>query len=560
MPTSISILGLRNLTLPTAILLLATSLFADDRPGYTDTPYLPGSKWRVHDRDRPQPPLVTPGREPGQPPADAIVLFDGRNLDQWTGGKPGGIEDGEINIMKTGELRSKRDFGDCQLHVEWATPAKADGDPMTWGNSGILFFGKYELQIIESHDVHIYADGIAGAIYGQTPPLVNVARKPGEWQTYDIVFTAPRFEGKKLVHPAYFTAFWNGVLVQYHKASLGPTKHRAVATYDAPESTGPLALQYHHSAVRFRNIWKSRFAMGLKIATHHRAAGLQRVPYVLPLAMVLFLLPPTTSTWCPAAAADRPLLWIDACEGEPAEHATVVADLARARVVYLGERHTLERHHASQAKLIADLAHGGASLVVALEPLETSQQAGIDRFNRGDIDFDGLAAATGWAKRWTNYRQYRPVLEAARKAKAPLIGLSPSPEIIRAVVRSGGVDRLDAKLRKQLPAEMDLKDPVYEKLLAAQLMVHMAASPQLLRPMIEAQIARDEAMSAALADYLRSDAGRGRKAVVVCGSGHVAYGLGTPQRVRRRLGDPNDRIVVLADCGDVRLSAEEKAE
>ncbi len=270
-------------------------------------------------------------------------------------------------------------------------------------------------------------------------------------------------------------------------------------------------------------------------------------------AAVVFLLPLS------AIAADRPLLWIDACEGEPAEYAKMVEDLGKARVVYLGERHTLERHHDTQAKLVADLAHGGASLVVALEPLESSQQPSVDRFNRGEIDFDGLAAAIDWAKRWPNYKQYRPVLDAARQAKAPLIGLSPSPEVIRAVVRSGGVDRLDSKLRKQLPAEMDLQDPVYEKLLAAQLMVHLAASPQRVRPMIEAQIARDEAMSAVLADYLRSAAGRGRKAVVVCGSGHVAYGLGTPQRVRRRLGDPNDRIVVLADCGDVRLSEEEKA-
>lgn len=272
-----------------------------------------------------------------------------------------------------------------------------------------------------------------------------------------------------------------------------------------------------------------------------------------------------------ATAADRPLLWIDACEGEPAEYATVVEDLGKARVVYLGERHTLQRHHATQARLIANLAGqhvpmvggGGTrysgSLIVALEPLESSQQASIDRFNRGEIDFDGLAAASDWAKRWSGYQQYRPVLEAARKAKATVLGLSPSPEVIRAVVRSGGVERLDAKLRKQLPAEMELKDPVYEKLLAAQLMVHMAASPERLRPMIEAQMARDEAMSAALADYLRSAAGRGRKAVVVCGSGHVAYGLGTPQRVRRRLGDANDRIVVLADCGDVHLTAEEKA-
>ncbi len=271
------------------------------------------------------------------------------------------------------------------------------------------------------------------------------------------------------------------------------------------------------------------------------------------VALSLFL-PPRS-----AAAADRPLLWIDACQGEPADYATVVEDLAKARVVYLGERHTLERHHDTQAKLIADLARGGVRLVVALEPLEASQQAGIDRFNRGEIDFDGLAAAIDWGKRWPDYKQYRPVLEAARKAKARVIGLGPNPEVIRAVARSGGVDRLDASLRKQLPAEMDFKDPVYEKLLAAQMMVHIAASPERLRPMIEAQIARDEAMSATLADYLRSVAGHGRKAVVVCGSGHVAYGLGTPQRVRRRLGDANDRVVVLAECGDLRLSPEEMA-
>ncbi|MGO9112319.1 MAG: ChaN family lipoprotein [Thermoguttaceae bacterium] len=271
------------------------------------------------------------------------------------------------------------------------------------------------------------------------------------------------------------------------------------------------------------------------------------------VALGLFLLAPS------ATAFDRALLWVDACEGEPVEYANVVKDLGKAHVVYLGERHTLERHHDTQAGLIADLAHGGASLAVALESLETSQQASVDRFNRGEINFDGLAAAIDWAKRWPDYKQYRLVLDAARRAKAPVIGLSPSPELIRAIARSTGVDRLDAKLRKQLPLEMDFKDPVYKNLLAAQMMVHMAASPQRLRPMIEAQIARDEAMAAALADYLRSEAGRGRKAVVVCGSGHVAYGLGTPQRVRRRLGDPNDRIVVQAECGDLRLSPEEKA-
>ena len=234
--------------------------------GYDDTPLLPNSPWRVHDRKRPQPAMVDPGTagvgvEPAVAPADAVVLFDGKDLSQWEGAKASGVENGYIDIAKTGGIQTKQQFGDCQLHVEWATPAKADGDAMNWGNSGVLFLGKHELQIIESHDCRIYADGIAGAIYGQHPPLVNVARKPGEWQSYDVVFTAPKFDGDKLVKPAYFTVFWNGVLVQYHKASLGPTKHRELASYDTKETKGPIALQYHNSAVRFRNIWVRPLAL-----------------------------------------------------------------------------------------------------------------------------------------------------------------------------------------------------------------------------------------------------------------------------------------------------------
>jgi 3-keto-disaccharide hydrolase len=228
--------------------------------GYDDTPFLPNSKWRVHDRKRPQPAMVEPGSagldpRAATPPADALVLFDGKDLSQWQGANPKGLENGTINILKTGQIQTKREFGDCQLHIEWATPTKDDGGPMNWGNSGVLFLGNYELQIIESHDSRIYADGIAGAIYGQYPPLVNVARKPGQWQCFDAVFTAPKFDGEKLVKPAYFTVFWNGVLVQDHRASLGPVKHRALATYDSKATKGPIALQQHGSAVRFRNIW-----------------------------------------------------------------------------------------------------------------------------------------------------------------------------------------------------------------------------------------------------------------------------------------------------------------
>jgi hypothetical protein len=240
-------------------IVLVQASHAEDGLGYTDTPRLPNSPWRVHDRNRPQPPMVDPGagtwERQAAPPADAIVLFDGKSLSQWEGGNAQGVEDGCINILKTGQIATKKQFGDCQLHIEWATPAKADGNALNWGNSGVLFLGKYELQIIESHDSKIYADGIAGAIYGQTPPLVNASRKPGEWQTYDVVFTAPRFAGDKLDKPAYFTVFWNGVLVQHCTASLGPMKHREVATYDSRTISGPIVLQQHGSAVRFRNVW-----------------------------------------------------------------------------------------------------------------------------------------------------------------------------------------------------------------------------------------------------------------------------------------------------------------
>lgn len=231
-----------------------------DGLGYEDGPFLPHSPWRVHDRKRPQPPRIEPGSaglcdKAATPPSDAIVLFDGKDLAQWEGGNPQGLENGTINIHKTGPLRTKKKFGDCQLHVEWATPAKADGNNLQWGNSGVLMMGLFEVQILESRASHIYADGNAGAIYGQYPALVNPARKPGEWQSFDIVFLAPRFEGEKLIRPAYLTVFFNGVLVQYHRPVLGEVAHRSLPAYRQPISEGPIALQEHGSAVRFRNIW-----------------------------------------------------------------------------------------------------------------------------------------------------------------------------------------------------------------------------------------------------------------------------------------------------------------
>ncbi|MDR0706163.1 MAG: DUF1080 domain-containing protein [Planctomycetaceae bacterium] len=240
---------------------LSVFLFAaEDLPGYTDCPFLPDSKWRVHDQTRPQPKIVSSGTGDLNvtPPNDAIVLFDGTNFDAWrrNNGKPIDvpIENGAFNIHQTGQLRTKQVFGDFQLHLEWSTPTKRE-DRMNWGNSGVFIMDRFEIQIIESHDSFIYADGNAGAIYGQFPPLVNPARKAGDWQSFDIFFTAPQLDENKLSVPAYVTVVYNGVLVQNHQQILGTTLHRVLpGTYPLKE-TGSIMLQEHHSGVKFRNIW-----------------------------------------------------------------------------------------------------------------------------------------------------------------------------------------------------------------------------------------------------------------------------------------------------------------
>jgi hypothetical protein len=234
--------------------------------GYDDTPMLPGSRWRVHDGNRPQPRVVEPGthgtpQQPGRPPSDAIVLFDGEDTSHWTGrdGSPirWNVRDGALEtVYRTGNIQTKEQFGDCQLHIEWATPVHVEGDSQGRGNSGVFLMGKYEIQVLDSYDNRTYADGHAGAIYGQYPPLVNVSRKPGEWQTYDIIFVAPRFDGDRLISPAYITVIHNGVLIHHHQAAMGPTGHRIATSYDVPHAPeGPLMLQDHRNPVRFRNIW-----------------------------------------------------------------------------------------------------------------------------------------------------------------------------------------------------------------------------------------------------------------------------------------------------------------
>jgi uncharacterized iron-regulated protein len=257
--------------------------------------------------------------------------------------------------------------------------------------------------------------------------------------------------------------------------------------------------------------------------------------------------------------ADAGDLWINVYQGEQIGYADMLADLAKADVIYLGERHTIVRHHKIQEQILADLGKQAIPLAVGLEQMEADKQPQLDRFNRGEIDFAELAKATDWAKRWANYDQYRGALETAQKLKAPVVALNAKAETIRQVARSGGVEKMPAELRKELPDEMQLQDPAYEKALSLELMVHAAAMPNMLRPMIEAQMARDESMAAAVAAFLKSDEGKGRKMIVLCGGGHVAHGLGAPARVRRRLPDIKDRIVLLSESGELKLSPAEQA-
>ena len=233
--------------------------------GYDDTPMLPGNVWHVHDGKRPQPRIVTPGTESspagrGRPPSDADVLFDGASLSAWKGRDGEArwlVEKGYMEANGTGNIETVAHFGGCQLHLEWAAPSEIKGSSQGRGNSGVFLMGKYEIQVLDGYDNPTYADGITAAIYGQYPPLVNACREPGAWQSYDIIFVAPQWDGASLVSPAYATILHNGVLVHHHQAILGPTGHKTLARYAAPLALeGPLMLQDHGGdRVRYRNIW-----------------------------------------------------------------------------------------------------------------------------------------------------------------------------------------------------------------------------------------------------------------------------------------------------------------
>jgi len=226
--------------------------------GYSDTPVLEDSGYHVHDGERPQPPVVTPG-EGTAAPSDATVLFDGSNLDAWVklDGSPAEwkVENGYVEVVPgTGNIKTRQSFGTVQLHVEFASPELVKGDGQGRGNSGVFLQELYEMQVLDNYNNPTYPDGAVGGIYGQYPPLANAIRKPGEWNTYDIIFEAPVFDGDTLVSPAYVTILLNNILLHNRKALRGPTNHRVTTPYEA-HGDRPLMLQDHKDLVRFRNIW-----------------------------------------------------------------------------------------------------------------------------------------------------------------------------------------------------------------------------------------------------------------------------------------------------------------
>ena len=228
--------------------LIALLLAACTAPVATAQDYQNGIEW-------PEVKVVTPGEKNSSAPSDAIVLFDGKDLSQWKDASNWKIEDGAM-VAGKGTIRSIQEFGDCQLHIEWSAPKQVRGEGQQRGNSGVFLMGIYELQVLDSFDNKTYSDGQAGAIYKQQAPMVNAMRKPGEWNAYDVIWTAPRFnEDGSLKSPAYITVFHNGVVIQNHYELKGDTPFHRPSAYKKHADKGPIVLQDHGDPVSFRNIW-----------------------------------------------------------------------------------------------------------------------------------------------------------------------------------------------------------------------------------------------------------------------------------------------------------------
>ncbi len=258
--------------------------------------------------------------------------------------------------------------------------------------------------------------------------------------------------------------------------------------------------------------------------------------------------------------AERCEIWIDLYSGEPVTYEDMLEDLTKARVIYLGERHTLERHHNLQEKIIGDLASRGVEVAIGLEMLPVDLQPALDRYNGGELAFDDFAEEVAWGKIWDNYEQYRPAIEAAHEAGAPVLALNARRELTREIARNG-IDGLAPEWAEKVPEGVDTDQPDYERELLRVMMVmaHATGQSDMMKRMFEAQVIKDEIMADAVARFIASPEGENRTVVIICGAGHVSYGYGVPSRVRSRVPDIVDRIIVFSESGDVVLSEQEQA-
>lgn len=282
------------------------------------------------------------------------------------------------------------------------------------------------------------------------------------------------------------------------------------------------------------------------------------LPAIAAAALALALLAGCATTSHPPAAP-APDLWVDLVRGEKVPAAAVLADLAAAGVVYMGETHTVRGHHEVQLQVMQELFARKVPLVLCLEQLEAPDQPVLDRYNRRELDYEALVKEIDWPKQWRNYADYRQLCEFAQHHRIPIRALNAPAEIIRAVYRGGGVAALHAEQRAQLPAEVQVDDPAYERLMQLELAVHAAVDATTLRPMFEAQVARDEAMAANILAARQVDATSPRLALVILGAGHLRFGLGTAARVRRRDPQVSERLVLITVNEPVTLSAAEQA-